>query len=200
MPTAYSKLSKEYLARRNAARKELYGSDPRYRSQAQRWSRDSYRRKNGVVLRDCSVNLLTLRQFGNVRRVLLGKRSEGGRGVRMVRCFTSTEMAEFLGGYSIQNFYRWLARGLMPRPVFTVSEEGRPDIEVYLEQEARMIGNVMLEHQRQKSYLTAKDVATVRSFFNAVNVVRAKYGVTPDMAWKEATGYEEPDETSEDQT
>ena len=170
---------KWFGAARNARRRERYEQDPDYRAKHRAKSLDYLREQHGIStdFRDCRANIDILDAIGDVRTV----KWDGGEYLTL----TTEELAKALGEYSVTNVRRWITNGQLPEPVVpcdvqtdTFGRKGETtEMFVYLEDEIKALMEVLGPHQTDYHYYRKSHRATIEKVFEAVNAVRAEYGI-----------------------
>lgn len=156
---------------RNAQRRERYRQSKEYREKAIQLGRETYRKVREaqglqVRLEDCREQLPRLGEIGVTRAVL------SPDGPVPLLTFSVDELAVALSR-NPQVLYRWMAAGMLPRPVVRAVNDRKRVNAVFLEAEVRALMEVFGEHQTKSAYYRSYHEETRDKIAEAVSRVRA---------------------------
>ena len=119
---------------------------------------------------DCRKNLPLLEATAQVRAI-----EQNGVSLGSVKTVTSDELAQALNR-DPQVLYRWMGKGMLPRPVFEARNDRNRLQAVFTLDEARAIVTVFGEHQETSLYFRSTHTDTIRRINQAVAHARQKIG------------------------
>ena len=148
----------------NAARRELYATDPAYAERQRRAARESYRKDNPLSPSKLTRGLL---YEGTQREVTAGDMEHPV----MVATYTIPEAARALGRSEL-TFKRWISEDLVPDPILVDTTRGYRH---YSTGELRVIAAELAVHEREFSYYTSKHEDTRHRLMQRIQGYRASH-------------------------
>jgi hypothetical protein len=142
------------------------------------------RRAQGLDVREgenCIASLARLPGFEQREFTLNGQ--VVGTGIVV----TAEELASLLSR-DPQVLYRWMGKGMLPRPVFEAKNERNRAQSVYSGGEARRIIEVFSEHQRHSLYYRSSHTETIQRINQAVAEARQAMGIKSVNSPKKVKG------------
>jgi hypothetical protein len=167
-----SKKDQYWGEERNARRRQRYQEDPAYRQgvlQRARQAQFGTRRAAGFEVsegEDCRRNIPMLDAAAQTRDI-----EQDGVALGSAKAVTVDELAQALNR-DPQVLYRWMGKGMLPRPVFE-ARNGRNRLQaVFTLAEARAIVTVFGEHQETSLYFRSTHTGTIHRINQAVALAR----------------------------
>ena len=167
-----SKKDRYWGEERNARRRQRYQDDPTYRAEVLQRARQTQfdtRRAAGFEVsegEDCRRNLPMLEASAQTRDI-----EQNGVARGSAKTVTTDELAQALNR-DLQVLYRWMAKGMLPRPAFEARNARNRLQAVFTLAEAREIVTVFGEHQETSLYFRSTHIDTIRRINQAVAQAR----------------------------
>lgn len=150
----------------NKRRRDRYKENSEYRQKAREQSLQAYRKQNNIELTNCGVSLDYIDTIKE-RHIVT---TEDGY-VFNAYVFSLNQTAALLDK-NYPTLWRWVDRGIVPKPIF-YRVEGKKEAVFHIS-EVRALIEEISEHEKKYKYFTKKSVYTIRNIENRLNRVRTR--------------------------